>query len=65
MNKTPYDLGMETSLRDVAIALLESKYRSVPVHVIERIGKFTYAELRTLIIGIPGATSIEELFPTT
>ena len=77
MNKTPYDLGMETgeekgmekgmekALRDVAIALLESKYRSVPVHVIERIGKLTYAELRTLIIGIPGATSIEELFPTT
>lgn len=77
MNKTPYDLGMETgeekgevkgmekALRDVAIALLESKYRSVPVHVIERIGKLTYAELRTLIIGIPGATSIEELFLTT
>ena len=81
MNETPYDFGMakgeakgiekgmatgmEKALRDVAIALLESKFRSVPANVVERIGKLSYAELRTLAIGIPGAASIEELFPTT
>ena len=79
MNKTPYDLGMETgetkgiekgiekgmekALRDVAIALFESKFRSVPVNIVERIDNLSYAELRTLAIAIPGAATIEDLFP--
>ena len=78
MNKTPYDKGIErglelglergleqgkSALRDVSIALLESKFRSVPGSIIERIGTLSYLELRTLTIGIQGAATIEELFP--
>lgn len=81
MNKTPYDKGIErgleqglergletgkeSALRDVAIALLESKFRSVPGSIIERIGTLSYSELRTLTIGIQGAATIEELFPSS
>ncbi len=73
MNKTPYDKGIalgvesgkESALRDVAIALLESKFRSVPASIVERIGKLSYPELRTLTIGIHSASTIEELFPTS
>lgn len=77
MNKTPYDKGIErgleqgletgkeSALRDVAIALLESKFRSVLGSIIERIGTLSYPELRTLTIGIQGAATIEELFPSS
>ena len=72
MNKTPYDKGIElgvetgkeSALRDVSIALLESKFRSVPSSIIERIGMLSYLELRTLTIGIHSAATIEQLFPS-
>ena len=71
MNKTPYDFGMqkgetkgmEKALRDVAVALLESKFRTVPANIVERIGQLSYTELRTLAVAIPVAESIEGLFP--
>jgi len=35
----------------------------VPVNIVERIDNLSYAELRTLAIAIPGAATIEDLFP--
>ena len=81
MNKTPYDKGIERgieqgreqgreegreqNMRDVAIALLESKYRSVPKPYLERIGTLGYDDLLALVVRIPDATSMESLFPAS
>lgn len=59
------ETGKESALRDVAIALLESKFRSVPVTIVERIGTLSYPELRTLTIGVHSAATFEELFPAS
>ena len=58
-------VGKENALRDVAIALLESKYRSVPKPYLERIGTLGYDDLLALVVRIPNATSMESLFPST
>ena len=79
MNKTPYDNGMdnglvlgreegievgkEKAMRSAAIALLESKYRSVPKAFLERIHQLAYDDLLTLVVRIPNSTSMESLFP--
>ena len=73
MNKTPYDKGIERgiergreqNMRDVTIALLESKYRSVPNPFLERIGTLAYDDLLALVVRIPNSTSMESLFPST
>ncbi len=58
-------VGKEKALRDVAIALLESKYRAVPKPYLERIGTLGYDELLAMVVRIPNATSMESLFPST
>ncbi len=55
-------VGKEKALRDVAIALLESKYRSVPKPFQERIGSLGYDDLLRLVVRIPVAPSMESLF---
>ena len=55
-------VGKENALRDVAIARLESKYRSVPKPYLERIGTLGYDDLLALVVRIPNATSMESLF---
>ena len=70
MNKTPFDKGMdsgrvigrEQNMRDVTIALLESKYRAVPKPYLERIGSLGYDDLMALVVRIPNAASMESLF---
>lgn len=54
--------GAEKALRDVAIAFLESKFRSVPTEIMEKVERLSRAELRELTLKIPGASSLEELF---
>ena len=58
-------VGKEKALRDVAIALLESKYRTVPKPYLERIGTLGSDDLLALVVRIPNAASIESLFPST
>jgi hypothetical protein len=62
MNKTPYDNGQESAMRNAAIALLESKYRSVPKPFLDRIGSLGYDDLLALVVRIPNAVSMESLF---
>ena len=57
--------GKEKALRDVALALLESKYRAVPKPYLERIGTLGYDDLLALVVRIPDATSMESLFPAS
>ena len=52
-------------MRSAAIALLESKYRSVPNPFLERIGTLAYDDLLALVVRIPNSTSMESLFPST
>ncbi len=66
MNKTPYDngieLGQENAMRSAAIALLESRFRTVHKPYLDRIRTLGYDELLALVIRIPNAASIESLF---
>ena len=55
-------VGKAKALRDVAIALLESKYRSVPNPFLERIGTLGYDDLLALVVRIPNSASMESLF---
>ncbi len=68
-NKTPYDKGMEMgaekTARDIATALLESKFRAVPEGVVANLQQMNETQLRELILKIVAATSLDELFPTT
>ncbi len=54
--------GKENAMRNAAIALLESKYRSVPKPFLERIGTLGYNDLLALVVRIPNAASMESLF---
>ena len=58
------ELGREQNMRDVTIALLESKYRAVPEPYLERIGMLGYKDLLALVVRIPDAPSMESLFPS-
>jgi hypothetical protein len=66
MNKTPYDNGIEKgreqTMRDVTIALLESKFRAVPKPYLDRIRTLGYDDLLALVVRIPNAASMESLF---
>ncbi len=78
MNKTPYDngieqgiergiergidIGREQTMRDVTIALLESKFRAVPKLYLDHIGALGYDDLMALVVRIPNAASMESLF---
>ena len=55
-------VGKAKALRDVAIALLESKYRAVPKPYLERIGALGYDDLLALVVRIPNSASMESLF---
>ena len=57
------EVGKEKAMRSAAIALLESKYRSVPKAFLERIHQLAYDDLLTLVVRIPNSTSMESLFP--
>jgi hypothetical protein len=61
-NKTPYDMGMEHGARTLAIALLESKFRTVPKPYLERIQQLSQRELQELAVKTPNAATIDELF---
>ena len=56
------EVGKEKAMRSAAIALLESKYRSVPKAFLERIHELGYDDLLTLVVIIPNSTSMESLF---
>jgi len=58
------ELGREQNMRDVTIALLESKYRAVPEPYLERIGMLGYKDLLAMVVRIPDAPSMESLFPS-
>lgn len=74
-NKTHYDLGleqgreqgieqgMEKALRDVATALLENRFQSLPESIIAKMAVMNAVQLRELAIRVPNAGSIAELFP--
>lgn len=76
-NKTPYDMGLEQGMekgmeqgvekgaRDLVVALLESKFQSIPEAVTARLRLMNHQQLRELAMRIPAAVTIEELFPTT
>ena len=74
-NKTQYDFGLEEglekgmeqglekALRDVATALLENRFQSVPESIAARIAAMNAVQLRELVIRVPNAGSVAELFP--
>ncbi len=74
-NKTPYDRGLEEgiekgiekgeekSARDIATALLENRFRSLPETVAVRLQSMNATQLRELILKVSNAASLEELFP--
>ncbi len=59
------EVGKEKAMRSAVIALLESKYRTVPKQYLERIGTLGYDDLLTLVVIIPNSTSMESLFPAS
>jgi hypothetical protein len=71
MNKTPYDRGMEAgietgelrAMRTVAVALLESRFQSVPHTYLRRVEAMTVPELHQFTLRIAKADKIEHLFP--
>lgn len=80
-NKTTYDRGLEEGMekgiekgveqgaektaRDIATALLESRFQSLPEAVRARLQLMKQPELRELILKINAASSLDELFPPT
>ena len=78
-NKTHYDLGleqgmergmeqglergMEKALRDVATALLENRFQTVPESINAKMAVMNTVQLRELAIRVPNAATLDELFP--
>ncbi len=74
-NKTPYDRGLEEgiekgiekgadkSARDIATALLENRFRSLPESLAARLQSMNASQLRDLILRVSSAASLDELFP--
>ena len=55
--------GMEKALRDVATALLENRFQSLPESINAKMAVMNAVQLRELAIRVPNAGSVAELFP--
>ncbi len=55
--------GIEQALRDVATALLENRFQSLPEAISAKMAAMNAAQLRDLAIRVPNAGSLAELFP--
>jgi hypothetical protein len=54
--------GALRTLRTVAIALLESKFQSVPEHFTQKIHQLPTAALQELVVKIPNAATLDNVF---